>query len=157
MRSSPRDTGDVVLRAAQSADVTSLVGLEAALFQFERLRAVDFKKAIVNPQSDLIVADFDGRIAGYALASYRRGSSAGWLDSIGVATWASGRGIGSALIAQIEQMALARGRSAMRLYVRTDNAAARSLYERLGYRQTSRKAEFYADFCDALRLQHILG
>jgi ribosomal protein S18 acetylase RimI-like enzyme len=157
MVSAPRDADDIVLRRALATDVPALGALEADLFAFERLREADFATAIPSHRTDLIVADFEGRIAGYALATYRHGSNAGWLDSIGVATWGSGRGIGSALVTEIERLAVARERPILRLYVRADNAAAIALYTRLGYRQTSRKREFYADFCDALRMQRLLA
>lgn len=56
------------------------------------------------------------------------------LDGICVAASARGRGIGSALMAGIEDQARARGYGAVRLDVIDTNWRAKALYERLGYR-----------------------
>jgi len=52
-----------------------------------------------------------------------------------------------------EQAARARGASALRLEVREDNAPARGLYERQGYRPLARIADYYEDGATALRLE----
>lgn len=55
------------------------------------------------------------------------------LDGICVAQAARSRGIGAALLAQIEAEAVLRGYGAVRLDVIGDNWRARALYERQGY------------------------
>lgn len=82
-----------------------------------------------------LIAEKDGCAVGYALLaltwSQEAGGRVAWIDEIYVRPAARGLGAGSRLI---EETARRFPSARFRLEVEPDNAAARRLYERLGYR-----------------------
>lgn len=62
-----------------------------------------------------------------------------YVDELGVAEWARRRGVGRALLAACEREARGEGRRRLTLWVTINNAAARALYERVGFRETRRR------------------
>jgi [ribosomal protein S18]-alanine N-acetyltransferase len=83
----------------------------------------------------------------------RRGSPAARLYSLVVDAASRGRGIAGLLLDDAEAIALAAGTAEIRLEVRADNAAARSLYRRSGYLEVDTRRGYYEDGADALRLR----
>lgn len=81
------------------------------------------------------VAELDGvpvaRVGLDFAASADPGVVVLWAASVGE-EW-RGRGVGTALMRHLEQVAVERGRSVVELLVAKDNPRARALYERLGY------------------------
>jgi len=70
------------------------------------------------------------------------------------------QGLGRACLAAYETQAVARRARISFLEVAADNAAARALYEKTGYREASRRAEYYrrdTDAVDALILRRCLS
>jgi ribosomal protein S18 acetylase RimI-like enzyme len=57
----------------------------------------------------------------------------GWVNYLAVHPRWQGRGLGRALMEQAEILLLAEGCPKLSLLIRTDNAAVRAFYERLGY------------------------
>lgn len=144
-----------VLRDARLADLVRLLELEA-LFPGDRLSSRQFRRHLVSARARLRVAEVDGRIFGYALTFLRRGSTLARLYSIVVDPAARGTGIGVALLRDAAAQARLASSRALRLEVRTDNAAAIALYRREGFEVFGRHQAYYADGCDALRLQRVL-
>lgn len=144
------------IRRAVSADVASLVHLEQAVFEMEQLTARSFRRYIAHERADVIVAERPDGIVAYGITAHRAGSAQSRLISLATATRATARGIGTLLLETLHELASLRGMTRMSLEVRRDNAAALSLYERLGYRMIGEKPDYYADFCDALVLQRSL-
>jgi [ribosomal protein S18]-alanine N-acetyltransferase len=70
---------------------------------------------------------------------------------IGVEPGERGRGIATELLGRALERLAGEGREVCHLEVRADNAAARTLYERLGFRLVGRRRGYYADREDALR------
>jgi CRISPR-associated Cas5-like protein len=140
----------VEIRRGERSDLPALRTIECTVFEFEQLSERAFRRFLQLPGADLVVAVLAGEVVGYGLASYRKDSRRGHLSSLAVITRATARGIGMALLDELKSRALTRGASALRLEVRSDNAAAISLYTRAGYRPIGKRAFFYADFCDAV-------
>ncbi len=67
------------------------------------------------------------------------------------------QGIGTALMAAALGAARTQGASAMFLEVASDNAAARGLYQRLGFAPAGQRKAYYANGADALLLRRELG
>jgi len=65
------------------------------------------------------------------------------LRSIGVAPAARGNGLGRALLRAFEREAAADGATRVVLEVAADNAPARALYARFGYRESGCRAGYY--------------
>jgi ribosomal protein S18 acetylase RimI-like enzyme len=102
--------------------------------------------AAVQPQPDneVFVAREDGTAVGFVLLRPRGVAGSPYLVSIAVAPGARGRGVGSALLAFVEQ----RYRPAHRhlfLCVSSFNVEARRLYERHGFRQVGEFPDYVID------------
>ncbi|MFC4058734.1 GNAT family N-acetyltransferase [Planomonospora corallina] len=78
---------------------------------------------VVVPHHDVWVAEADGRVAGFAALNGH------WLEHLYVAPEAQGRGLGTALLAQVRK---ARP-DLLELYVFQQNTGARRFYERHGF------------------------
>ena len=141
------------IRPAELGDLDAILALECAVFATDRLSRRSLRAFILSPRRPLIVAMADEALAGYALVSLQKRASAARLYSIAVDRRNGRRGVGRALMAACEDYAAAHGRRALRLEVRSDNAAAIALYERLGFRQFGRYSSYYADGATALRFE----
>jgi ribosomal-protein-alanine acetyltransferase len=139
------------IRRARPPDLDALVALEEASFDHDRVSRAQFRRHIVSDSAVVLVAEERGRVLGAALLFFRRGAKAARLYSIAIAHAARGQGLGAALLDAAEREARKRGRSAMRLEVRTDNAPAVALYEKRGYQRRKREPGFYENGMDAWR------
>ena len=152
----PPARAEVRIRRARAADLARLVEIENAVFATDRLSARQWRHHVANPEADVLVAERAGAIVGAAVVFFHRGHAIARLYSIAVAPEARGAGIGEKLLAAAERNARRRGRARFRLEVRNDNAAARRLYERRGYRVFGTKAAYYEDGADAVRYEKAL-
>lgn len=170
------------LRPGTAGDIGRLLALEESSFAGDRLSRRSFRALLGSKSAVLIVAEAGPRtwrdggeapqldfgfqriepaderaLLGYAVVLFRAGSRAARLYSIAVDAGARGRGVAKALLAAAEDAARARGATALRLEVRADNAAALSLYERLGYRTRGSVEDYYEDGATALRFERTLA
>jgi RimJ/RimL family protein N-acetyltransferase len=93
--------------------------------------------------SAVIVADSDGELVGYVEltgGSFRRNRTTAYLV-IGVLAEASGRGIGSGLLAEARGWAVAHGVHRLELTVMAHNQRAVGLYERAGFSVEGRRSQ----------------
>jgi RimJ/RimL family protein N-acetyltransferase len=101
-----------------------------------------------SPNSTVLVAEHERRLVGYVEASggeFRRNRSTAHVV-IGVRRAYAGQGIGSRLLARLEQWALSAGVRRLELTVMTHNQAAIGLYRKLGYeREGARRAALVID------------
>ncbi len=146
----------VRIRRARAADLARLVAIENAVFATDRMSARQWRHHIANPGADIVLAERGGAIVGVAVTFFHPGHRIARLYSIAVAPEARGAGVGERLLDAAERDARRRHRERFRLEVRTDNAAARRLYERRGYRAFGTKAGYYEDGCDAVRYEKAL-
>ena len=145
------------LRDAKLADLARLCEIETLSFSADRLSRRSFARLIGRPSASLRVAAWGGEIVGYHLVLTRAGSAVARLYSLVVAESARGRGLGEKLLDDAERVARRKGANALRLEVRTDNAAALRLYGRRGYQRIGTYPRYYADGADALRYEKPLG
>jgi ribosomal-protein-alanine N-acetyltransferase len=113
---------------------------------------------VASPSDPLVlcglVALSGGSVAGFAAASWLRQEAAAEVDGLVVKREHRRQGIGAALIDACMAWAANAGASAIRLEVRASNAAAISLYRRLGFSATGiRRAYYSAPVEDALLLE----
>jgi ribosomal-protein-alanine acetyltransferase len=146
-------TPGVRLRPGRPADVAALSDLENRAFSYDRMSRRGFRRIVASPSAVLIVAEQDGRCAGYALVFFRRQSRVARLYSIAVEPARGGRGIGRALLAAAEDAARRRRVRLIRLEVREGNAAAIARYRKSGYVETGRRMRYYDDGGNALRFE----
>jgi ribosomal protein S18 acetylase RimI-like enzyme len=149
-------THDIAIRRLRPGDIDAVVDIYLSLATHhaalgpDRYRvperadvAARFDRVAgdTNPANLHLVAIVDGQVVGQLDAwgeeapgpgSTRR-PIAGSVVGLAVLPAHRGRGIGTALIAAVEAWARDTGQREIRLEVAVENAAARRLYERLGY------------------------
>jgi [ribosomal protein S18]-alanine N-acetyltransferase len=138
-----------------------LVALEQELFTNQLfashlLSRASFRRFLASPGATLIIAQADGRLAGYVLVLYRSNSRLARMYSIGVAAHVRRRGLARTLLAAAQDAAMRRGCRAMRLEVRADDPSAIALYKTSGYHSFGRHTGYYGRI-DALRFEKRLG
>jgi ribosomal-protein-alanine acetyltransferase len=143
----------IILREALETDLDALGGIEASVFASDRLSRRSMRRFLESESDCFLVAEHEGKAAGYAIFFMHRGTSLSRLYSIAVSPAFQGRGIAAALLTEGERIAASHERIYMRLEVRKDNVAAIRLYEKLGYRQFGLYEDYYEDHQDALRFQ----
>ncbi|HEV7777984.1 MAG TPA: GNAT family N-acetyltransferase [Luteibacter sp.] len=154
----PPVTASVRVRRAEVSDLDDLVALEEHSFALDRLSRAQYRRHLDSETAQVLVASANHRrFLGTAVVFFRRGTHVARLYSIATKPEAQGKGVGSALIAAAEEAARQRRNHTLRLEVRTDNQAAISLYERLGYERIGEYAKYYQDGADALRYEKRLN
>ena len=146
----------VSIRLATPSDRAFVLSLAERLADFDRPAwrtaqeiAEGDRRALAqqfdDPSADaaLFVAELDGSPAGallmWTVEDYFTGEHHAHVSVIAVAKEAEGRGVGTALMAQAEQWARARGSSRITLSVFETNRRAQALYERSGYQLEMRR------------------
>lgn len=95
----------------------------------------EIEKKLARDPDLFLVAEEDGRVVGVLMGAWdgRRG----WLHHLAVEeTWRN-RGIGTALLEEVERRLKAKGCLKVNLLIYDTNVDARRLYERLGYQEMS--------------------
>ena len=145
------------IRTARVDDLDALHTLERAAFTTDHLSRRQYRQHLRSASATVLAAADAGGLLGKAVVFYRAGSDIARLYSIAVAERARGRGVAKALLAAVEAAARRRHCARLRLEVRTDNAAAIALYERLGFHRFGEKRSFYEDGADAWRYEKQLA
>ncbi|RWA73377.1 MAG: GNAT family N-acetyltransferase [Mesorhizobium sp.] len=144
------------IRKARASDVDDLAAIEKAVFSGDRLSRRSFRQFIERETAEMLVAENDGRVAGYAVVLFRKGSGVARLYSIAVGPFFGNLGIGRQLLAAAEEAAYEHDRMMLRLEVREDNQRAIRIYEQAGYRKIGREPDYYEDGATALRYEKTL-
>lgn len=90
------------------------------------------RKVAVQPEL-FLVGLVDGRIMATVMAGYE--GHRGWVNYLAVAPEHRSRGLGQALMAEVERLLLERGCPKVCLLVRTSNTPVLEFYRSLGYAQ----------------------
>lgn len=155
----PRETAPAFrIREAALSDIASLVRLEEASFETDRLSRRQFRYMLTRARARILLAeDTQGGLLGYVLVLFSRGTSVARLYSIAVAQAARGQGVARALVAAAEAAAWEQDRAYMRLEIRRDNLASQTLFEGTGYRRFGVLSDYYEDHMEALRYEKTLA
>jgi ribosomal protein S18 acetylase RimI-like enzyme len=141
------------VRPAGADDLEPLLALEHDVFHTDRLSRRSLRRFLASPHAETLVAEHDGRLAGYALVLFRPKSAVARLYSIAISPHSGRRGLGRLLLAAAEQAALDRHCTSLRLEVHERNDRAIALYQKAGYRVFGRHQEYYGDRGNALRFE----
>ena len=157
MRPTP-STASVRVRRAETSDLDDLVTLEDRTFDSDRMTREQYRRHLDSDSALVLVASANHRrFLGTAVVFFRRGSSVARLYSLASQPESRGKGVGTALVEATEAAAKQRRCTTLRLEVRTDNAIAIKLYERLGYRCIASLPGYYQDGADGWRYEKRLG
>ena len=147
----------ITYRDANSMDIPVLVSLDKELFPYSPWSSGQYREEISAPTRRFIVALDEGQnIVGYAGVFAPGGAEADIL-TVGVISKYRGRGIARELMAGITKWAIDQGSIAMMLEVKTDNAAAISMYESLGYSKLNIRKDYFGSGLDALVMRRELA
>jgi ribosomal-protein-alanine N-acetyltransferase len=127
----------VVIRPVRPEDLPTLLEIEHASFSSPRWKAPDFL------QNDCVVAELDGKIAGFLVSREIYSSDSQYaaereILNLAVATPFRRLGIATALLSH--ELNLARE---VFLEVRESNTGAQTLYRKLGFREVGRRENYY--------------
>ena len=140
-------------RPATLDDLSALLAIEQRCFATDRLSRRSFRHLLTRGNAVTLLDEADGRIRGYVLLLFSRGTSMARLYSIAVHPDFGRRGIADRLLEAAETAALERDCVSMRLEIRRDNSASLALFCRHGYRQFDEVLDYYEDHMDALRFE----
>jgi ribosomal protein S18 acetylase RimI-like enzyme len=114
------------------------------------------QRAVADPRTNVCVARHgDGSLLGFGIMVYADDTA--HLSLLAVNPSARRRGVGSALLLWLEQVAGVAGLERVQLEARRSNAAALAFYGRHGYQQTGTVAGMYLGVEDGVRLEKRLG
>jgi ribosomal protein S18 acetylase RimI-like enzyme len=126
----------LALRKVEASDYAAVLELAATLVGFEVDRRVSFETTLAKSDHDVIIAEMDGKVVGYAhLMVYpdlTHGALAGELLGLIVREDMRRQGIATALMREIIRLARIRGVGELHINTEVDNHAARALYVGLG-------------------------
>ncbi|HZW08485.1 MAG TPA: GNAT family N-acetyltransferase [Phycisphaerales bacterium] len=151
---------DLQIRQATPADLEALVAVEKDCFERpeERFTRRQIRALVQNPRATVIIAEADGKIAGWAVGLYRQHSrwQSGRIYAVGVHREFRGRGIGRKLTEHLLDGFRARAIERVYLEVREDNTAALTLYKALGFTPIRRLTAYYGPGVDGLSCRAML-
>ena len=144
------------IRHGTEADLDALVALDVLCFD-ERFR---FSRAAMHrftagSNKVTLVAEDDrtGALAGFLIVTLHRKYYVGYVTTLDVAPEFRRRGLAAELMTEAEALAAADPVRWMELHVSVENAPARGLYEKLGYRVITQADDFYGRGLPALCLR----
>lgn len=145
-----------VIRPAVAQDAQALAQIERrcfdpAIYGHILLSETEFCRMIGRPRSSVIVAEINGRVAGYAAVFFLRAKGLTWFYSHAVDREYRGIGAGTRLFHAVEQLAVANDCPCMVLEIRSKEELYRR-YTRYGYRVLREIPRFYPDGSTAIRM-----
>jgi ribosomal protein S18 acetylase RimI-like enzyme len=144
------------IRRARRADFDALLEIEGEAFRTDRLTRRKLVHLTTRGNASLLVAEKRGRIVGYALLLFRRGTKSARLYGLAVAASERGRGLGRRLLAAAEEEARRQRRSVVSLETDPRNVAALNVYINAGYRCVARLGPYYEDGSPADRYARMI-
>jgi len=149
----------LIFRKFEWSDLDAIAALEKRSFEVGPYSSEEIVDMFANPLAFNYVATDGERIAGYVVAIPIDNSSAD-VESIAVDPLYQGSGIGSKLLAYIEEEMRARGFSVSILEVREKNHEGLRFYQKNGYRVIEKINNYYSEYFresrHALRMTKIL-
>jgi [ribosomal protein S18]-alanine N-acetyltransferase len=142
-----------VIRRAAPADAAAIAELEAVCQGADAWSANLVRLGVDGdvPTVRYLVADLDGPVVGYAVASYA--GDIAELQRIGVSPALRRTGVASALLAEVIAEAPGTGADRLILEVREDNSGALAFYAARGFIEIDRRPRYYRDGTTAVALR----
>lgn len=135
----------LTLAPASPDDLDAIDAIEAAAFDRDRFPRRNLARMLKGGRTRFLLARLNGKPAGYAAISLRRGGRTARLYSLAVHPAARGKGVAAELLAGAHALAANAACDRLRLEVRASNTAARRLYEGALFRLRGRRDAYYED------------
>jgi ribosomal-protein-alanine N-acetyltransferase len=162
---------NISLRALSAQDIDHVLMLAARFVEAPHWSRRDYEQILLPPSPAdpstppltsltrrSVIAQADGTLAGFAVASWLTEETAAEVEGLVVDDKYRRQGIGSALIVACMTWAAECGASSIRLEVRASNAAALALYQCHDFSTVGHRLAYYsAPVEDAVLLQAPLG
>jgi [ribosomal protein S18]-alanine N-acetyltransferase len=149
----------VLMRRARIGDLDAIMRLERATFVDDAWPEDAMRRELESPHGYYLIAvdddadDPDAGLLGYAGLLAPADSGQGDIQTIAVAPFARGMGLGRGLMHALITQARRRGVGELFLEVRADNPIARALYESLGFEQIGLRRRYYRGGIDAVLMR----
>lgn len=132
----------IEIRKMRNSDLPRVMLIELATFTMPWGEST-FRGLLRRKDSDLLVAEFKGDVAGYAV--FWAVMDQGELGNVAVDEEYRGRGIGSKLIKAVLERAHERSVHEIFLEVRKSNVRAQDLYKGFGFTEVGRRKNYYLE------------
>lgn len=137
-----RVTEAVTLRLMQANDVPEVHRIERLSYSVP-WSELTFRGLLQRRDAELLVAEVDGRLAGYAV--FWQVLDQGELGNVAVDSEWRRRGLARRLVGLVMERAAGRGVRELFLEVRPSNAGARQLYESFGFVRVGQRRNYYQE------------
>jgi len=144
----------LTIRLATPGDAIAIAALSRAEIEHGlpwTWREARVRRAIAEPDTNVIVAGPPGAVAAFGLMYYADDDA--HLLLFAVHRSRQRQGVGSALLQWLEDAARAAGAARIRVEARLDNDAARSFYNERGYHESEIVRRMYSGRLDGVRLE----
>ena len=142
--------------AWEEADIDQILEIERSSFNhYDAYSLADFERWYHYNPDLCIVAEVNGRIAGYVISRILPGI--GDLASLAINPAYRRRGIGTALLDEIERRVKEYGVNEINLEVRKTNLTGLAFWQNMGFVLFGTLPGFYEDGEDAIRMRKILA
>lgn len=147
----PQDQSVLSIRKARSTDLAAVHAIEEAAFP-DPWNPDVLMECLVNFPSTFLVAETDGKIAGFITGGIEDTGEVlyGHICNLAVDKDLRRMGIGRHLVRKEERQFVVLFAEGVQLEVRASNTAAQRFYRALGYRQVMRVDKYYANGEDAI-------
>lgn len=147
------------LRLARGSDIQQIAVMSRCLIEVG-LRGwtwhpTRIARALYSRETCVLVAEAENQFAGFAITEF--GDTRAHLSLFAVQPAFQRRGIGLAMVEWIMESALTAGITQIDVEMRSNNFAARSFYEALGFLPAGQVAGYYQNIETAVRMQRRLG
>lgn len=129
------------IRPMAEEDLGAVLAIERASFSTP-WKEQTFRGLLKRVDSDVLVAESERRVVGYAAAWTVIDQSE--LGNVAVAPEARGAGIGGALVDAVVEAVKERGSYELFLEVRASNESAKSVYRQRGFTDVGRRKSYYS-------------
>lgn len=139
------------IRKAELRDLGPALALDREAFGPDAWTIMDYAAVFSEDRVKKFTAVAEGKFAGFGASEWDREQNAVCLMTLAVRPEFRNRGIGSALLKAMENPF---GRSAVYLYVDTENDTAIRLYRRAGYEPAGTIPSYYLNGHDAIIMRN---
>ena len=145
---------DVTVRLAQPSDAAAIAAMSRDYIEQGlpwTWQAPRVARAIRDPGTNVVVVGPPDAIQAFGIMSYLEDDA--HLLLFAVHHLRRRQGIGTAVLAWLEDVARAAGARRIRVEARRDNVAARNFYNEHGYHERTLAPEMYSGTADGVRLE----